>query len=91
MKAVAADGRTLLESPLDRIVGARTAKALEKLGLHTAGDLVRHTPRRYVHRGELVPLARAVEGESVTVVARVQSSSMRPMSARRGFLLKVTI
>src|SRR5699024_10217504 len=68
MKAVATDGRTLLERPLDRLVGARTAKALEKLDLHTAGDLLRHAPRRYVHRGELVPFARAVEGESVTVV-----------------------
>lgn len=91
MKAVATDGRTLLERPLDRLVGARTAKALEKLDLHTAGDLLRHAPRRYVHRGELVPLARAVEGESVTVVAHVLGTSMRPMNARRGFLLKVTI
>lgn len=91
MKAVATDGRTLLDSPLNRLVGARTAKALEKLELFTAGDLLRHTPRRYVHRGELVPLARAVEGESVTVVAHVLGVSMRPMNARRGFLLKVTI
>lgn len=91
MKAVASDGRTLLESPLSRLLGSRTAKALEKLGLTTAADLLRHTPRRYVHRGELVPLSRAVEGENVTVVARVLGTNLRPMNARRGFLLKVTI
>lgn len=91
MKAVATDGRTFLESPLNRFLGVRTAKALEKLDLRTAGDLLRHTPRRYVHRGELVPLSRAVEGENVTVVAHVMSASTRPMAARRGFLLKVVI
>lgn len=91
MKAVATDGLTLLETPLDRMLGARTAKALEKLELRTAGDLLAHAPRRYVHRGELVPLSRAVEGESVTVVAHVLGTSLRPMNARRGFLLKVTI
>ena len=85
-RAVATD---VLETPLDRMLGARTAKALEKLELRTAGDLLADAPRRYVHRGELVP--RAVEGESVTVVAHVLARTHRPMNARRGFLLKVTI
>ncbi|MBM9432863.1 ATP-dependent DNA helicase RecG [Flaviflexus equikiangi] len=91
MEAVATDGRTLLESPLDRVLGARTAKALSRLGLETVSDLLNHAPRRYVRRGELVPLSHAHEGDSVTVVATVLGTSMRPMNARRGFLLKVMI
>ncbi|WP_054952232.1 ATP-dependent DNA helicase RecG [Flaviflexus massiliensis] len=91
MKAVASDGLTLMETGLYRILGARTAKALDKLGLETVRDLLEHAPRRYVHRGELVPLSHAVEGENVTVVARVLDTSVRPMNARRGFLLKVVI
>lgn len=91
MKAVATDGMSLLETPLERILGARTAKALDKLELRTVQDLIDHAPRRYVHRGELVPLSRAVEGENVTVVARVLDTSVRPMNARRGFILKVMI
>ena len=37
-----------LNRPLAKVVGAKTAKALESLRLHTVGDLVRHLPRRYL-------------------------------------------
>ena len=43
-----------LDTPLEEVVGDRTAKPLEKsLGLRTVGDLLRHYPRRYAERGEL--------------------------------------
>jgi len=47
-----------LQTPLPRLVGDKTAKPmLDKLGLRTGDDLLRHYPRRYVHRGELTNLA----------------------------------
>ncbi|MCF2707114.1 ATP-dependent DNA helicase RecG [Arcanobacterium haemolyticum] len=91
MSAVASDEWTSLSRPLERALGKRTANALGTLGLHTVGDLVYHFPFRLGHRGELMPIARASEGEAVTVIARVMSSNLRPMNARRGFILTVRI
>ena len=40
------------------VVGGKAAAVLEKaFGIHTAGDLLRHYPRRYYERGELTDLA----------------------------------
>ena len=41
------------------------------LGLRTAGDLLRHYPRRYYTRGELTSLDSLHEGDHVTVLAMV--------------------
>jgi len=77
---------------LDAVVGGTSAKALERaFGHRTLGDLLGHYPRRYAHRGELTPLAGLREGEDVTVVATVRSSSSRRMAQRRGTLEDVVI
>lgn len=89
--ALAADTWTALSRPLDRLVGARSAKALAKLGLETVEDLLNHVPFRVARRGELLPIESVREGDSVTVVARVMDSSSRPMNNRAGFILNVTI
>lgn len=89
--AVAADDWTSLSRPLDRVLGKRSANALAKLGLRTVEDLVYHVPFRLARRGELMPIAQVHEGDSVTVVAQVLSSHLRPMNARRGFILNVRI
>lgn len=91
VQAVASDDWTALSRPLERALGKRTAKALERLGLKTVEDLVLHFPFRLAHRGELMPISQVREGESVTVVAQVLSASLRPMNARKGFLLTVRI
>ena len=45
---------TTSDTKLDRVLGAKTGRALESaLGLSTVGDLLRHYPRRYAERGEL--------------------------------------
>ncbi|MFP7707155.1 ATP-dependent DNA helicase RecG [Trueperella sp. LYQ141] len=80
-----------LDRPLDRILGTRTANALGKLGLSTCGDLLAHIPFRLAHRGELLPIEAVHEGDTVTVVARVIDSHVRPMNRRRGYLLSVRI
>jgi ATP-dependent DNA helicase RecG len=81
-----------LSSPLRDIVGGKTAKAFETgLGLHTAGDLLRHYPRRYAERGVLTPLSDLREDEYVTVQAEIVSVNARPMRNRRGTLVEVVV
>lgn len=70
----------------------RTAAAFAKgLGLQTVGDLLSHYPRRYARRGELTALTRLPVDENVTIVAEVLRVMNRPMRAKRGSILEVTI
>jgi ATP-dependent DNA helicase RecG len=81
-----------LRSGLTDLVGAKSAKLLAtSLDIHTAGDLLRHYPRRYTQRGELTSIAGVELGEHVTVQARVVSAQERRMRQRRGSILEVTI
>lgn len=66
----------LLDSPLDRLLGPRTAKKIASLGLETAADLLMFFPRRYGHWGKLTPLVAIHEGEDVTLLAQVESAQM---------------
>jgi ATP-dependent DNA helicase RecG len=76
---------TTLRDPLTKPLGPKTAKVLEDLwGYRTAGDLLRHYPRRYFTRGELTDLKGLRDGEHATVMARVQSSRKVPMPGRYG-------
>ncbi|WP_433826972.1 ATP-dependent DNA helicase RecG [Actinoplanes sp. CA-015351] len=80
------------ETPLTKVLGAKTAKALaDHLDLHTAGDLIYHFPRRYDERGEHTDLRRLEVDEQVTVLAQVQGISLKPFRARKGNMLEVTI
>ncbi len=81
-----------VDTPLKKLVGDRTAKALAgHLDLHTAGDLIYHFPRRYDERGEHTDIRSLDVGEQVTVLAQVQRTAVRPMRQRRGNLLEVTV
>ena len=74
------------------VVGGKTAKALETgLDLHTAGDLLRHYPRRYAERGVLTPLSALREDEYVTVQAEIAKVDARKMRNRRGTLVEVVV
>jgi ATP-dependent DNA helicase RecG len=84
--------RTTTGTPLRKVLGDRTAKALAAhLDLHTAGDLIYHFPRRYDERGEHTDMRRLEVGEQVTLLAQVQAVSVKPMRARRGNMLEITI
>jgi len=73
-------GVTTLREPLTRALGPKTGKALENaLGMATVGDLLRHYPRRYYTRGELTDLSSLREGDHVTVLARIDQTSLHPM------------
>ncbi|MDQ4085515.1 MAG: ATP-dependent DNA helicase RecG, partial [Actinomycetota bacterium] len=74
----------LLDTRLDRLLGAKTATALEgAFGLRTAGDLLRHYPRRYAERGELTDLSQLRVDEQATVIARIDSVATRTYKDRR--------
>ena len=83
---------TDLETPLRKVLGEKTSKALAgHLELETVGDLLYHFPRRYDERGEHTDIRALAVGEQVTVMAQVQRTHLRPMRTRRGQLLEVTV
>jgi ATP-dependent DNA helicase RecG len=80
-----------LEEKLTRLLGTRSGAALEKMGLVTADDLLRHYPRRYAEPGQLTDMAQLALGEHVSVLARVAEATVRPMRNRGGALLQVVV
>ena len=78
--------------PLAPLLGNKTAEHLAKhLGITTTGQALNYFPRRYIERGELTPIVQLPLGEQVTVIARVLTARKRPMRARKGFLVDVTV
>ena len=64
---------TTFRDPLVQPLGKKAGETLGKaFGLRTAGDLLRHYPRRYYTRGELTPLDALREGDHATVLAMVE-------------------
>jgi ATP-dependent DNA helicase RecG len=79
-------------TPLDRLIGDKTAKALAKsLNIKTAADLLQHYPRRYSSRGELTPIKEIPVGETVTLVADVVEVYERRMKGKSGVILEVKL
>jgi len=61
-------------------VGPKRAALLEKLGLVTVGDLVRHFPRRYEDRRQLTPISRVEPGSMQVLygeIADIRSRLLR--------------
>jgi ATP-dependent DNA helicase RecG len=81
----------VLDDPLKRVVGERSAASLSKLGLETTGDLLRHYPRRYSAPGELTEIGKLRIGEHVTVMAQVRHATVRPMRSRGGAMLEAVV
>ncbi len=63
-------------------VGPVRSRALTRLGIHTAGDLLRHYPRRWLDRSRTVTVASARPGDDVTIAGEVLTSGGR--RTRRG-------
>ncbi|WP_314684616.1 helicase-related protein [Rothia mucilaginosa] len=79
-------------APLRKYLPAPSAKAISThLDLHTVGEMLDYFPRKYLPRGELSSFAELVEGQDVTIIARVVHVSTRTMAARRGKITEVTI
>lgn len=83
---------SLENAPLKKYLPAPSAKAIAThLDLHTVGEMLEYFPRKYLPRGELSSFAELVEGQDVTIIARVVHVSTRTMAARRGKITEVTI
>lgn len=83
---------TIIDTNLTGVLGGKTAKALSKaFGITSVDDLLHHYPRRYAERGKLSDLASLRDGESVTVLADIESVTVRAMRARRGSILEAII
>jgi len=69
-----------MDAPLTTIpgIGPKSAKNLERLGLHTLGDLLWYLPRRYIDYSQLKTINRLWYGEEVTVLATVEEMKVRP-------------
>jgi len=81
-----------LESRLISVLGDKTAKVLaEHFEITTAGDLLRHYPRRYVVRGELTDIEALNEGEEVTIFAKVESTKVRRIPGRKGVIVETIV
>ena len=80
------------DTPLSRLpgVGRRHAQRLARLGLHTAGDLLWHLPRRYEDRSTWKPIARLGPGEVATVQGVVVASERVPTRTHRP-VVRVTV
>ena len=52
-------------------VGPKRAALLAHLGVRTVGDALQFFPRKYVDRGDVVPVARLAAGREQTIRARV--------------------
>ena len=83
-----------LETPLDDLpgIGQTYLKRLERIGLATAGDLLRYYPRRYDDLSkvktvdELQQFGGLTDGELVTVQAEVLGVRSQPMRSRRALV-----
>ena len=58
-------------------------KALEKLGIHTWGELIEHLPHAHRDRREVRPVADLSPGEEATVAVAVRGVKVKPMRDRR--------
>jgi ATP-dependent DNA helicase RecG len=68
---------SLLEEPLDG------PKALEKLRIHTWGNLIEHLPHAHRDRREVRPVADLAPGEEATVAVAVRGVTVKSMRDRR--------
>jgi ATP-dependent DNA helicase RecG len=74
---------TPLDQPVQfvRGVGPRRAEALGRLGVHTARDLLFHTPRRYEDASTVTPIGSVQIGRDVTVIGEVVAKGVVPTRA----------
>ena len=67
-------------------IGEKSAKAMERMGIFTVGDLLRQFPRRYVRYTDPVKIYEARNGETVTLAGTFSSAPVN----RKGRRLTVT-
>ena len=82
----------VLERPVTRLLGKRTAAQLAKQGVETGADLLRLLPRRYDTWGDLTDMRTLAKGEQATIQAQiVRASSRRTRSGRAPAIMEATV
>lgn len=75
-------------------IGEKSEKLFGKLGIYTAGDLLRYYPRGYDVYEEAVPISEVEEGRVMTVTGmlygRVQMSGSRRMQVTTSYVKDIT-
>ena len=72
-------------------VGPKFAAVLDKLGIHTVEDLLRHYPRRHLDFQNRVFIRQLQPGQEVTVFGAIRSTSAYQSRNRNISILTVTI
>ena len=70
--------------------GPPAADVLVGMGIQTVGDLLRHYPRRYIDRSQVVAIRQLRIGQYATVIAHVRRVTKR-LTRRRQTMVTVTI
>ena len=72
--------RLTLETPVTYLkgVGPARAQSLARLGIHVAGDLLRHVPHRYEDATTITPMSRAQVGADISVLGQVIAKGIVP-------------
>lgn len=60
-------------------VGPKKAILLNRLGIRNIYELLRHFPKRYLDRTQILPIRKARIGETVTILGRVEHKELRDM------------
>src|SRR5262249_3423734 len=71
--------------------GPAGAQLLGKMGIHTAGDMLRHIPRRYEDRTSFRRISELRFGEFATISGRVVAAENQGTSRRNMTLTKVLV
>jgi ATP-dependent DNA helicase RecG len=72
-------------------VGPKHAETLDKLGLHTLGDMLYYFPRRYEDYSQLKPIKSLWYGEQVTVIGTIESVNTRPIRGGRSQIVEAVL
>jgi ATP-dependent DNA helicase RecG len=72
-------------------VGPSNAASLDRLGLHTLGDMLYNYPRRYDDYSQLKPIKNLFYGEQVTVIGTIQSMHTRPIRGGKASIVEIII
>ena len=82
-----------LATPLSEIygIGPKFLDRLEKLGIKTAGDLLRHFPFRYDDFSQICKIAELKAGQQATIQGTITDVSSRRSWQRRMFLVEAFI
>jgi ATP-dependent DNA helicase RecG len=75
-----------LDSPVVTVLGDNKKKRdgiVDRLGMRTVEDLLRHFPRRYVRTGVLTTVGELHDGEVLTVVGEIVESEVQTYQDRR--------